>query len=572
MSRFPRKVWFMVVILALVMGLMACTAQPDAGDSAEEPADTTTQEEETATDETDAPAGDEQDEAPEEAPQEAEEEVEEAADSGDEESAAPSEPKILTIRLESDIENLDPAFQPTWEDQYASEGIMQPLVGYVPNTWDLQNVLAESIEQSEDGLSIEFTLKEGIQFHGGYGELTAEDVKFSYERIADPEVESYYSVDWETLDHVEVTGRYTGRIVLSESFAPLWNSTLPLVSSWVISQEAFEEMGAEAFAQHPIGTGPYEFVEWLPNERIVVQRFEDYWGEAPEWDEIHYLPIVEDSSAEIALETGEVDFSSISAASVERFEADPNFEVYTYPTLDFTWLALNVQHPNLEDVNVRRAVIHAIDVPSVIAAAYDGKWERACHLIAPGQVGHWEDGPCYEQDLEAAQEYLDAAGVDNLELVITVDEAEAPRAAAQVIQANLAQAGINAEIDVQDSSTFWEAGFGEQGRTERQLTYVTYGTTPDPSWSTVWFTCDQVPEWNWMYWCNERYDELHQQAIRELDEDARDAMYEEMQQLMDEDAIAVWIAHPTVHFAAPVDLDVAMQPDGRILGSHFRSR
>ena len=295
MPYYQKNLYKMIVIALLGLLVVGCAgpSQPAANEAQNEPTKS-------------------------EEPAKTEEPAEQPAEQGE-------TPKILTLRLVADIENLDPAFQPTWEDEYASNGVMQPLVGYKPGTWELENVLAESLEQSEDGLTIEFKLKEGIQFHGGYGELTAEDVKFSYERIADPDTESFYQIDWETLDHVEVTGPYTGEIILKESFAPLWNSTLPLVSSWVISKKAFEEMGGDEFALHPIGTGPYEFSEWVPNQRVVLTRFEDYWGEAPEWDELHYIPIVEDSAAEIALETGDIDFGSVSSAAVERFEADPNF-------------------------------------------------------------------------------------------------------------------------------------------------------------------------------------------------------------------------------------------------------
>lgn len=561
MSHRRKKSWYFVFILILALLLVACQAE-----EVQEPTEAPT--EEVAAAPTEAPA-EEPVEAPTEAPAE-EPTVAPAEESVAEEPSA--EPKTLRLRLIADIENLDPAFQPTFEDEYASNGIMQPLVGYKPGTWDLENVLADSISQSEDGLTIDFKLKEGIQFHGGYGEVTAEDVKFSYERIADPDVGSYYSVDWETLDRVEVLDKYSGQIILKEPFAPLWNSTLPLVSSWVISKKAFEEMGGEEFALHPIGTGPYEFVEWIPNQKLVLQRFEDYWGDPPEWDTLEFIPIVEDSAAEIALETGEIDFGSVSAASFDRFDADPNFDAYAVPSLDYNWLAMNVQHPNLEDINVRQAIRYAVDVPSINIAAYEGKWERACALIAPGQVGAWEDAPCYERDVDTAMEYMQAAELDSLDLTITVDDLEASRAAAEVIQANLADIGINAEIIVQDSSTYWEAGFGEEGRTNRQLTLVGYGTTPDPSWSTVWFTCDQVPEWNWMYWCNERYDELHNAAIRELDPEKRDEMYTEMQQLMDEDAIAVWIAYPTMLYVSKSDIVPSISPHGRFMGWNFHSK
>ena len=252
----------------------------------------------------------------------------------EEEASTSADAKILRARLHADIVNLDPAFYPSSVDEMAANSILEGLVAYKPGqpgTVEVVNVLAEFIEPSEDGLTIDFKLKEGVQFHGDYGELTAEDVKFSYERIANPETDSPYRGDWAALDHVEVTGKYTGQIILKEPFAPLWNSTLPLGSGWVLSKKAVEDMGVEAFATHPIGTGPYEFVEWTPNEKIVLKRFADYWGEALEWDEIHFIPIVEDSAAEIALETGELDFGRIAPGSVDRFEADDRFAVILGP-------------------------------------------------------------------------------------------------------------------------------------------------------------------------------------------------------------------------------------------------
>ncbi|HXV44710.1 MAG TPA: ABC transporter substrate-binding protein, partial [Anaerolineae bacterium] len=428
------------------------------------------------------------------------------------------------------------------------------------------------IEQSEDGLTIDFKLKEGVQFQGGYGELTAEDVKFSYERIADPATDSPYRGDWAALDHVEVTGKYTGQIILKEPFAPLWNSTLPLGSGWVLSKKAVEDMGLEAFATHPIGTGPYEFVEWTPNEKIVLKRFADYWGEPLEWDEIHFIPVVEDSAAEIALETGELDFGRIAPGSVERFEADDRFEVIQVPTIDYTWLAMNVQHPNLEDINVREAIRHAVDVPSVLEAAYDGKWTQACALIAPGQVGHWTDAPCYERDVDMAKEFLAQAGVDTLDLTLTTDEAEESKAAAEVIQANLADIGINVEIIQQDAAAYYEGGFGEKGLTERQLTYVGFVNQPDPSWATVWFTCEQVDEWNWMYWCNEEYDKLHEAALKETDQEKRAEMYIQMQQLWDEAAHTVWIGYDTLYYVVRSDLEAGILPHGRYAAWSIHSK
>ena len=349
--------------------------------------------------------------------------VDEAATSEKAETSAPaapseesesSEPKILTARLYGDIQNLDPAFQISENDTVVANAVMDGLVRYCPNSYELCNQLAEEIEESEDGLEIRFKLREGVMWHNGYGELTTEDVKFSFERFIDPELDAAYADDWATLDYVEIIDDYNGIIHLKEPFAPLWNSTLPVGSGTIVSKAWVEDVGLESFATNIIGTGPYIFSEWKPQEMVVLTKNPDYWGEEPYYDEIHLIPIEEDKAAEIALEAGDLDFSLISIGGLGIFESNPNFNIVTRQSLRYEWIAMNVQHPKLQDPNVRWAIIYGIDVPSILQADYMGKVERECALIPPGLVGYWEDAPCYERDVEKAKEYLAAAGLNRL--------------------------------------------------------------------------------------------------------------------------------------------------------------
>lgn len=481
--------------------------------------------------------------------------------------------KVLKIRALADLTNVDPAFHPASPDTITSETVHEGLVTFKPGTWEVVNVLAEEIKPSDDGLTVEFKLKEGVQFHKGFGELTAEDVKFSYERFIDPKLDAPYKGDWENLDHVEVTGKYTGKIILKKPFAPLWTSTLPVTAGVIVSKKAMEEKGVEAYATDPIGTGPYEFVEWKPNERIVMKRFEDYWGEQPAWDEIQLIPIPDDSAAEIALETGEIDFGEIPIDSVERFEANDKFQPIRIDTLNYNGLLMNVQHPKLKDINVRQAIRYALDPQAIIDGAYGGKFARECALLAPGQIGYWPEEPCYERDVEKAKEFLAKTGSDTLDLTLTIYNDEISKTVAEIIQANLAEAGINVEISPQDDAGYWDGGFGETGLKERELTYIDWTTTnPDPSWTTVWFTCDQVLQYNWMYWCDEKYSQLHNDAVTELDPAKRTELYIEMQKIMDKAIPVAWVAHPTKYFAARTGLEPVITPNGLPIPMAFRAK
>lgn len=469
-------------------------------------------------------------------------------------------PKIFRMRLEHDIRTVDPAFHYSDIEEFAASPIFNGLVTYGPNSYDIVNDLAESIESSEDGTEITFKLKEGAQWHKGYGEVTAEDVKFSYERYA--AVDSPYKDDWSTLDNVEVIDKYSGIIHLKEAFAPLWRSTMPTPRGWILPKAYIEEVGAEAFGTNPVGSGPYEFVEWKPQEVVLLKRFDDYFGEPGGFDEMHLIPIEENKAAEIAMEAGELDLSYVSHAAADLFEADADFRIERRPTLSYQWVGMNVEHPKLQDINVRQAIRYGIDVPSILQAAYVGQVEQAYSLVPPGLIGHWAEAPRYERDVEKAKEYMAKAGVESLQLrLATVDTSEY-RSWAEIIQANLAEIGIDVLIDTIDETTFW--GMGADAQKELELTTISYTSFPDPAWYTMWFTCDQIDLWNWMRWCNEEFDELHKQGMVTMDDAQRQEIYEKMQMLWDEAAHTVWITNNARVVVFTPDIVPALTPHGQV--------
>ena len=476
-------------------------------------------------------------------------------------TSEPAGPKILTVRLVNDVSNMDPAYRPSTAEDESLLCILEGLVAFKPGTTEVVNVLAERITPSADGLRIDFKLKEGLQFQGGYGEVTADDVKFSYERYIDPALDVPEKVNWSQLEQVEVTGKYTGTIVMKGRFAPLWVNTLPYMAGVVMSKKYVEQKGADAYVKHPIGTGPYEFVEWVPDQHLTLKRFEGYWGPKPVWDVIRFVPVVDDSAAEIALETGELDFAPSPETLVERFTANSDFNIVKIVPFSYDGLLMNVQHPNLTDINVRQAIRYAIDVPAIIEVAYGGLATRACALLAPGQLGFWEQAPCYQRDVVKAKEFLAKASAAPVGLTITTLNGEKDRQVGELIQANLAEVGIQAEVVAQDDATYWDGGFGEPGLKDRQLTYIRWSSTgTDPSYNTSWFTCEQVLQWNWMYWCSEEYDKNHFGALEEMDQAKRAEMYVQLQRVWDEAVNVVWTVHPADYFAVRRGIQAVLTP------------
>jgi peptide/nickel transport system substrate-binding protein len=496
-------------------------------------------------------------------------------------NAAVAAGTTLRLRANFDIQNTDPAFWPTHIDEWIALCTMEGLISFKPGTFNNVNCLATSFEQSKDGKQIHFKLRQGVEFHGGYGELTSDDVKYSYERIAGltkPNIHAVYQGDWNALQRVKTEGKYAGTIILKEQFAPLGRSTLPSGAGLVTSKKAVEKLGKK-FATHPIGTGPYEFTKWTPKQKIVLTRFDKYAGanksftRGPFFESINVIPIINDSSAETALRAGDIDFTEISTTSVDRLKGDSRFQTVSRNTLDYQFMAMNVTDPLLQDINLRMAIRQAIDVPSIIEAAYDGKWTRANAIIPKNMgLGYWKGAPAYQRDVDKAKALLAKTGKSNITLTLAVSDAEDDKTVAQIIQANLKDIGITIDLKVNDSATFNAIPGAGGGGKNRQLVYGGYVTEPDPSWSTVWFTCAQNGLWNWDNWCDKGgFDRLHYAAIKETNPAKRQKLYEDLQKLWDANASMVWVAYPTRFYAGRKGMTPALRPDGHLIPYAFRA-
>jgi peptide/nickel transport system substrate-binding protein len=460
-------------------------------------------------------------------------------------------PKILKVRLVRDINNLDSANVTGAVEDTVDRTVMEGLFRYDAEG-KLQPQLAESYKVSDDGLTIDFTLHKGVQWQRGYGELTTEDVKYSFERFLVTDPKPAYADDWASLDHVEIVDTYTGKLVFKKPQATLWTSVLPMTSGLIVSKKFYEEAGADKVKTDLVGTGPYLFSEWTPKQQIVLKRNPDYWGTQPYYDEIDLIPVDDDKAAEVALQAGELDFSGISLSSTDKFQEDPNFKVDLIPSTAYNWIGMNVESPKLKDVNVRQAIRYGIDVPSILAAAYNDKAPRANALIPEGTPGYWKDAPVYNRDVAKAKEYLAKANLKSVDLKLTYENTDEYNTWAQIVQQNLKEVGINVTLDPLDSSTFWS--YGADGKDKAlELFAIGYSSVaPEPAWSTMWFTCDQVDLWNWMRWCNTEFDDLHKQGIETIDSAKREPLYIKMQQLWDADAIAVFVTNvPQVYVSKP---------------------
>ena len=479
---------------------------------------------------------------------------------------------VLTIRSYSDLQILDPAYRLSLPEDDIIRSIFAPLITpQASDTWGWQTVAADRIEQLDD-VTISFVLKDNIGFTDGYGQMTAEDVKFSIERFADPAMESPYAGDWSALKEVEVKDRLSGLIHLKNKFVPLWSTTLPTPASCVLSKRAMQELGDKITTKPVAQSGQYLLAEWQPKQKTVLKRNPDWAHEPGGFDEIHIIPIEDPATAERGFEAGDLDYTWTSVASIPRLKENlpANSVLLEKPSLAYVWVGMNQDVAPFDNVNIRRAVQHAIDRQGVVDAAYFGAAAVGNGIIAPGLPGS-RDSVTYDYDPDKARALLKQEGATNLNVTLDILNQTDRLTAAQVIQANLADVGISCEIKQNDSGTFWTLGSKDGDYWNKlQMLLQRYSMQPDPSWATVWFTPEQVGVWNWERFDNAEYKALHEQGLVESDFAKRDEIYTKMQNLMDESGSYVFLTHEVVGALHRDTIKPGLKPNGESLLSEFK--
>jgi ABC-type transport system substrate-binding protein len=225
--------------------------------------------------------------------------------------------RVLTVRSYSDLQVLDPAFRLSAPEGDIIREIFPSLVtNAAGDDWTWELYAAEEMTQ-EDDLTVFFRLKPGITFTDGYGTMTADDVKFSLERVADPENGKPLCGRLGIAAQVEVIDELSGRIHLTEAFAPLWTSTLPTPTCSILSRRAMEDLGGPMTTEPVAQSGRYIMTDWVPRQRTTLVRNPDWVGEPGGFEEIHIVPIEDPSTAELGFEAGDLD------SHMDRRQLDP---------------------------------------------------------------------------------------------------------------------------------------------------------------------------------------------------------------------------------------------------------
>src|SRR6266581_1591355 len=266
----------------------------------------------------------------------------------------------------------------------------------------------------------EFTLRQGVKFHNGEP-FNAQSVKATLDYVQDPANKSHYAAYWKAVKTVQIVNDYTVRLVTDKPW-PALIERASLTDLLIMPAKALKDLGPEKLNRAPIGTGPFKFVEWKRDERLVLERNPDYWQGPADVSRVTFRFVPEFSARLAALLSGEIDImKDVPPHAVEAVERSGRARLRATVSSRINYLALvNLKPGPMQDVRVRRAMNHAVDVEELIKQVLKGRATRMCGPLAPPNVDY-APVECHTHDPARAHALFKEAGVDPSRLVLTLD-------------------------------------------------------------------------------------------------------------------------------------------------------
>ncbi len=369
----------------------------------------------------------------------------------------------------------DPALWRYTSDQFVLPNLYSWLVRWVPGSggYELEPDLAERWVISEDGLTYTFHLREGVQFHHGYGELTAEDVVFTFTRQMEDESMSYYSA-LEEISGIRAIDDQTVEITLDVPNMAFLSTIIGHIPGYIVSKRAVEELG-EAFAMRPVGTGPFQFIELTSGGEVVLESFDDYWRGPRPIRRLTFAHVGEEQIAVAALRSNELQiiWTRGNPEAVAALEADPDIQTETIsrPT-SVRHVAFNPNFEPAQNVLVRRALSHAID-RDLIRLALPG-------LEVPADVFFaldTQEVTSHAFDPDLARALLAEAGYPNGFSVTIMFQSRSPEdILAEIVRSAWEDIGLDAQLEAMEAT----AAHDRRNSFDFDVTILSVGRPADP--------------------------------------------------------------------------------------------
>ncbi len=421
------------------------------------------------------------------------------------------------------------------------------LVRYDKNL-HIEGELAESWQISADGREITFHLRHGVKWHDG-APFTSADVLFTYHLIIDPKTPTAYAERYKQVVEASAPDPYTFKVRYAR---PLASALI----SWGIAIHprhllAGQDITKSPLARAPIGTGPYRFVQWVPGEKIVLERNSDYFEGAPYIKRVVYRIIPDSTTMFLELQSAGLDQMGLTPLQYARQTDTPafrrRFRRYRYPAFAYTYLGYNLRHKMFQDKRVRQALSYAINKQELVDGVLMGLGQVATGPYKPGTWQYNPDVKRYPYNPQRARKLLRQAGWSDSDGDGIVDKDGQPLAftiitnqgndqrikAAEIIQRRFAQVGVKVKIRVIE----W-ASLLKEFITPRRFDAVVMGWTipNDPDSYNVWHSSKTAPgKLNFIGYKNSRVDELLEQGRHTLVRRQRKKIYDEFQRILAEE-------------------------------------
>lgn len=392
--------------------------------------------------------------------------------------AADERPVITMSAGMTDVSTLDPHRATSVGDKGIAAEMFNALVRFPAGSADpkaLEPDLAERWESTSDNKVWTFHLRKGVQFQKGYGELTAADVVYSIMRAADPK-RSSFAANFSVIDKTEAVDDYTVRITLKYPDAGFLGRVSNYHGGNVVSKAAGEKLG-DTFGQSPIGTGPFSFAEHLTQQSVKLVANDTYFRGKPKLSGITYRMVPADSARELAFTSGELDAAEGKSEQrwVER-SAARGVKVDIFDPAEYRTLFINRTIKPLDNLKVREAIAAAVNVDEIVRYAGKDVTVKGCSSVPNGYLGQDCTSGGYIYDVARAKSLLAEAGYPNgITITSIVSSIATQQPIMQIVQAQLAKAGITLNLEVVDHATY-------QSKSRRdQSAIVFYGAARFPN-------------------------------------------------------------------------------------------
>lgn len=458
----------------------------------------------------------------------------------------------LVLGAIGEPKTLDPTQVSDLVVYYVTHQIYDNLI-YYGTDQTLTPGLAESWTYSDDGTEITFKLKEGVKFHNG-DVMTADDVVFSLNTAM---ASSFTKGVTAVMDKVEKVDDNTVVLKLKHSYGPIEYCIAS--SQLVIVNKKAYEADPEGYGRKPIGTGPYQFVEWKSGDKIILKAFEDYYKGPAEIKDVTFKIITDGSTAVVALENGEIDIiDTPPKTDRQNLIENPDIKYYETEIAATVFITINHKSELGKNKKFREAIAHAIDKESMVIGAVEGIGSVLHTPMAKSCFGWPEDFKNREYDVEKAKQLLAEAGFPNgLNIVLKTTESATYYKPTEVLQDQLKQIGINASISKMERGAFWDDIL-----TKRDYDIAVSAATatyPDSDYIYSTFHSSMIENGkNYYNYSNPKLDELLDKGRLSNDQEERKQIYREVCELFKEDVVSIPLYTYMTPIAANKDLKGVM--------------